>query len=99
MTGLAALSKEQVVLDEMTEGDADAVARRLALAEGLPVLEATEEAERLANQIVSGGAIPKHAVRDTAHIAIAAVQTKGRILTIAPPAVDEMAGSKCPSYV
>ena len=46
MMGITALSKEQMFLDEMTEGDVDAVMRRLALAEGLPVLEATEAAER-----------------------------------------------------
>jgi hypothetical protein len=71
----------QVVLDELTGGDAEAVKRRLALVEGFPLLEATEEAERLTELIVSGGAIPLRAARDAAHIAIAAVHSIEFLLT------------------
>jgi hypothetical protein len=39
----------------------------------IAVLEATIEAEHLAEAIIDGEAIPKKAVRDAAHIAIAAV--------------------------
>lgn len=71
----------QVVLEEVTEGDTEAVKRRLALIEGIPLLEATAEAERLTGLILSGGAIPKRAVRDAAHIAIAAVHSTDFLLT------------------
>ena len=46
-----------------------------------PVLEATVEAEHLAGAIIEAGAIPVRAVRDAAHIAIAAVNDIDYLLT------------------
>ena len=47
----------------------------------LSVLEATIEAEVLTEAIIEGGAIPKRAVRDAAHIAVAAVNDIDYLLT------------------
>ena len=44
----------QVVLDEASAGDPEAAAARMALIGELPVLEATEQAERLTEAIVVG---------------------------------------------
>ena len=71
----------QVVLDEAGAGDPDAAAARLALIAELPVLEATAEAERLTAAIITDGAIPPRAVRDAAHIAVAAANGVDYLLT------------------
>ena len=71
----------QVVLDEVSAGDPKEAKTRVAIIGDFPVLEATEEAEFLAEAIVSGGAIPRRAARDAAHIAIAAVNGMDYLLT------------------
>ena len=53
----------------------------MATISGIAVLEATAEAESLATAILSGGAIPLQAVRDAAHIAVAAVNDVDYLLT------------------
>lgn len=71
----------QVVIDEVQAGDDDAAERRMEEIGGFPVLAATTEAEDLTRAIVKGGAIPKQAVRDAAHIAVAAVNNMDYLLT------------------
>lgn len=71
----------QVVLDEVSGGDSEEAKTRLSVISNLSVLEATEEAELLAEAIVSGGAIPRRAARDAAHIAVAAVNGMDYLLT------------------
>ena len=71
----------QVVIDEVSGGDPEEAKTRLAIISSFPVLEVTEEAEFLAEAIVSGGVIPRRAVRDAAHIAIAAVNGMDYLLT------------------
>jgi hypothetical protein len=71
----------QVVLDEAAAGDAGAAAARQLLMDQLAVLEVTEEAERLTAAIVAAGAMPSRAVRDAAHIAVAAVNAVDYLLT------------------
>jgi len=61
------------VLAEARKGDPVAAARRLAAAEGLPILSATADAQRLATAFLTAAAIPRKAVIDAAHVAIAAV--------------------------
>jgi len=63
----------QVVIDEIQAGDNEAAGKRMEEIGNIAVLEATTEAEHLAGAIIDGEAIPKKAVRDAAHIAIAAV--------------------------
>jgi hypothetical protein len=57
----------QVVLDEVGGGDPTAAPDRMALIADVPVLAATEAAERLTEAIVASGAMPAQAVRDAAH--------------------------------
>lgn len=71
----------QIVIDEIQAGDRDAAEERMKEIGDFAVLEATIEAERLTEAIIEGGAIPKRAVRDAAHIAIAAVNDIDYLLT------------------
>lgn len=71
----------QVVIDEARAGDDDAAERRMEKIGDFPVLAATPEAEDLTRAIVKAGAMPKQAVRDAAHIAVAAVHNMDYLLT------------------
>lgn len=74
-------SVSQVVIDEASLGDPQEVQKRLAVIGNLPALEVTEDAESLAQAILSSGAIPPRAIRDAAHIAVAAVHDIDYLLT------------------
>ncbi len=71
----------QVVLDEIAAGDPARARRRLEIARSLDVLAVTEDCESLARAILRGGAIPSDALRDAAHIAVAAVHDVDYLLT------------------
>jgi hypothetical protein len=71
----------QVVLEEVRAGDDDAARRRMETIGEFAVLEATPEAEALTRAIVRSRAIPKRAVRDAAHIGVAAVSDMDYLLT------------------
>ena len=71
----------QIVLDEASAGDPAEVQKRLAIIGGLPALEITEDAESLTQAIMAAGMLPPHAVRDAAHIAVAAVHAIDYLLT------------------
>lgn len=71
----------QPVLDEIAAGDPTAAARRLAAIEGVEVLSATLEAERLAIALLNAAALPRKAAIDAAHVAIAAVHGMSFLLT------------------
>ena len=62
----------ELVREEAGAGDPDAVRARLTLLASLALLDATEEAQELAERLVSASAVPEAATRDAAHIAIAA---------------------------
>ena len=71
----------QVVIDEIQAGDNEASERSMKEISHFPVLEASVEAEHLAGAIIESEAIPERAVRDAAHIAIAAVNDIDYLLT------------------
>ena len=71
----------QIVIDEIQAGDIEAAEKRMEEIDDFPVLEATIEAEGLTEAIIEGGAIPERAVRDAAHIAVAAVNDIDYLLT------------------
>ena len=71
----------QVVIDEASAGDPEEAKKRMDMINAFPVLEVTEDAELLTRAILSGGAVPPHAVRDAAHIAVAAVNDVDYLLT------------------
>ena len=62
----------ELVREEAGAGDPDAVRARLTLLASLALLDATAEAQELAERLVSTSAVPEAAMRDAAHIAIAA---------------------------
>ncbi len=62
----------ELVRQEAGAGDPEAVLTRLTLLASLSSLDATAEAQELAERLVSARAVPETAMRDAAHIAIAA---------------------------
>jgi predicted nucleic acid-binding protein len=74
-------SVSQVVIAEASAGDPTEIQKRLAIISGLPVLKATEEAEALAQAIMAAGMLPPDAVRDAAHVAVAAIHGIDYLLT------------------
>jgi len=71
----------QVVIDEASAGDLTEIQKRLDVIQDLPVLEVTKSAQSLAQAIIASGVIPSRAVRDAAHIAVAAVHRNDYLLT------------------
>ncbi|MBF0111788.1 MAG: type II toxin-antitoxin system VapC family toxin [Desulfamplus sp.] len=62
----------QIVVDEVSEGDPIASAKRLESIKEFTLLEITEEVIDLADKIMVEKIIPKKAIRDGVHIAVAA---------------------------
>jgi predicted nucleic acid-binding protein len=60
-----------LVVYEAGAGDSDAARARLATLESVTMLDATEEAAELAQQLIDSGAVPQKAAEDAGHIAIA----------------------------
>ena len=61
----------QVVMDEVSVGDANESQKRLSAIHQFPVLPATLEAEKMTQAIMTSGVMPVNALRDAAHISIA----------------------------
>jgi len=71
----------QIVLQEVNEGDKDAIQRRMEMIESIPEIELNPEAIALAQALVSDGLVPEKAAADALHIAIATVQGMDYLLT------------------
>lgn len=71
----------QIVRDEAALGDPGARARRLKSLRGIPALAVTDQATRLAEDLVRRGALPKKAAVDAFHIGIAAAHQIEYLLT------------------
>jgi hypothetical protein len=71
----------QVVIDEASAGDATEAKKRLAMIGNMPALDVTEEAEVLTQAILSSGVLPQSALRDAAHVAVAAIHAVDYLLT------------------
>lgn len=71
----------QIVRDEAAVGDPAARARRLRVLRGVPALAVTDEATRLAGELIRRGALPKKATVDAFHIGIAAAHEIEYLLT------------------
>lgn len=71
----------QVVLDEASAGAPEEAKARMEMVNDFPVLEVTEDAELLTRAILASHAISPRAVRDAAHIAVAAVNDMDYLLT------------------
>ena len=70
-----------VVIDEISMGDESEIKKRLDLVRPLEVLAASTDAEELTQAIMDAGVLPEKAVRDAAHIAVAAVHGVEYLLT------------------
>lgn len=75
------LVASQLVLAEVSKGDADAARERREVVTELAFLEITERAEQLANQLVESGPLPNQARVDAAHIAVASIHAVDYLLT------------------
>lgn len=70
-----------LVEDEISKGDPIAAQTRLALIDGIPALDITDEANTLAKDLIAFGAVPKNSEEDALHIGIAAAAGIGYLLT------------------
>lgn len=70
-----------LVLKEVSDGDADAAAKRVSILSGIPELELTEEAVALSDVLVAKGGLPEKARDDALHIVVAAVHEIDFLLT------------------
>ena len=71
----------EIVLDEVTSGDADAIQRRLSFLHDLPLLDLTEAVNDVAKTIMGSGMLPQGAARDAIHIAVSSVHGVDLLLT------------------
>ena len=71
----------QFVLDEAAAGDGEAAADRLKILREIELLDVTEEAISLGEQLVAGGGLPSKARVDALHVAMAAVHGMSYLLT------------------
>lgn len=70
-----------IVTQEASGGNPEAAKRRVAVIEGLPALNVSEEAELLAARLLAGAALPEKAKTDALHIAVATVHGIDYLLT------------------
>ena len=71
----------QVVLDEITDGEAEMARQRLKLLRGVPLLELNVAANDLGREVLRSGLLPASADGDAAHIALATVHEMDILLT------------------
>ena len=71
----------ELVREEAGRGDVEASGKRMAAIEGMPVLETSDAAISLAEQLVLAGAIPRESAADALHISIAAANGSDFLLT------------------
>jgi len=76
-----ALRISALVLQEIGRGDRAVAREREEAVAGVPVLEITPEAQRLAADLVKGKAVPAQAAEDALHIALACVHGADYLLT------------------
>ncbi len=71
----------QLVIQEAGAGDEHAAERRLQVIANIPLLVLSEEAVALAEKLVKDGPMPKKAVEDALHIAVATLNGMDYLLT------------------
>jgi predicted nucleic acid-binding protein len=75
------LFTSQLVFAEAAHGDPEAARRRSEALQNIPNLEVTDEVVALAARLVAEGALPREAMDDAVHIAVAAVHGMDYLLT------------------
>lgn len=71
----------ELVRQEVQRGDVEASGKRMTAIERIPILQTSEAAVSLADQLVSAGPIPQESAADALHIAVAAVNGVAYLLT------------------
>ena len=71
----------EIVLREAAKGDESAATKRLAELDGMEVLTLDDDARLLARLFVERGLIPKKALEDALHVAVATAQGMDFLLT------------------
>ncbi len=71
----------QTVIDECARGEAEMADNRIALLDGVPLLELTNEVLNVAQDLVNREIIPTKAADDAVHIAVASVHEIDYLLT------------------
>ena len=71
----------EAVLEEAANGDADFVAKRLAILVGLPRLRTTSEVDVLVARFLDDGIIPPTVAADAVHLALAVAHRMDLLLT------------------
>jgi len=71
----------EIVVDEASVGDENEIRKRLIVLDSLELLDLTTEVSNLTNAIIKSEVIPRKAVRDAAHIAVATVHEIDYLLT------------------
>ena len=75
------LFTSQLTLDEASQGDREASARRLNALQGIPLLPITDAVEQLTNTLIDTRAVPTGSRIDAAHIAVSAIHGIDYLLT------------------
>ncbi len=75
------LAISALVLSEARAGDPQAARARMNALEDVPLVEATPEAENLAQRLIDEKAVPRQAADDAAHIAIAVTNGMSFLVT------------------
>ena len=71
----------QLVIDEASAGDPDAVARRLEFLNGIPLLEPQDDTDVLVEALIRDLSLPDRATADAVHIALSVVNGMDFLLT------------------
>jgi predicted nucleic acid-binding protein len=71
----------QLVWDEASAGDADAVGRRIAIIRDIPLIEATPGTEEMIDSLMRELSLPPRAAADAVHIALSVVNGIDYLLT------------------
>jgi hypothetical protein len=71
----------QLVIDEASAGDPEAVARRLSVLEDIPLVESQGDTDELVESLVRSLSLPNRATADAVHIALAVVNGMDYLLT------------------
>jgi hypothetical protein len=71
----------EVVLNEISLGDPEAVKRRIDIVTDLSLLELTEKSRQFAHHLIRLNLVPQRALADALHIAIAATTSMDYLLT------------------
>jgi len=71
----------ELVLNEIAAGDPAAAAARLEAVAGLPLLDVDDDAERLSADLMAQDLVPRTAVEDAIHLAVAVVNGMDYLVT------------------